>query len=1159
MSLRTLLVVYVLGGLTFVPLLILSVLALAYYTLPRVSQDAGKRIDLAASKLTSDSDSDLTKDDGFADKEDAPGGSGNDAAGYFAVCREYVPGGVNGKPPERSSPAGEVLNSESPSVYQSMYRSIFERGKTQNTALEGDKKDPKAVKRPRNVFFVVVRHAHILLFDNSDQLEVRHVISLLHHDVDLYGGDEELSEGDLWIKKNCIRLTRRSLPGHTGNTSQPFYIFSDNCSDKEDFYHALLLAQFTARDTENVLSPKPRKFETDHIIKLVQALHTNDSDHHSRWFNALLGRIFLAIYKTEDIRAAVKAKIDRKISRVPKPNFITSIQAQSVDMGDAAPVFSNWKLKELNIDGALTVEADVKYTGGFRLQIAAIARIELGSRIRAREVDLVLAGVLRKLSGHILIKIKPPPSNRLWISFETIPQMDIAVEPVVSSMQITYGFILRAIESRIREVVGETLVYPNWDDMPFFDTEDYDCRGGIWDASRKQTSRPVRDSASEFVGMNTVDRKSPRLDSIDTGLDSIDKIPPISPKTISMPNLLPSPTKDVTSRKQARKPVATENDNASVHSTSTSISTRDATPTPTPPRSKPSSPRIAPADRAHEKPKPLRSNSFASPTTALVSTTDDITPTVTRSMTPRGKGARDAADYVKEVKNRSESISARFQPSFVESGTNSALNSPSEDEGSRRSNPDTVAANSAEASFAADIKTPPMPSATFPSDKIPASADRGQANRRSWNLSTTPPQGGVLEKGMNVAKSWGISMINRQNGRGNSVSGFTSLAKEAGIEDKGSEGAKAAALASARGKAEDVPDCTSKAGENSAVGERGQAKTSGKSGKEREPMGRGQPLPPLGAPLPGPKPSLWAGSNFNIAGTFKRKAVPFGAHEAGSAGHAKHEDVEHDQHTTHGDPEGQAATREQKRKSSGPILHERRRSSARFLEDETSSDQEVLVVAAPAVDDDAASARYSEDEGDLGDSTATLQPSDDHGNMNALSQSSDKAITSEASTASLSRPRKAAAADPDASHTQVEHAPPPQSQTDPISTTSSVEDSENPPPLPARSHTPSPTKTSAPSLPNTTAPREAVPTISTSSSAEDISTTSKEDKTSSMAAASVAPPSPQQAAKPPAASKGSVKGKGGWYTSAFVGGGTVRANSGAQATKGSGKGKEKGD
>ncbi|KAF2150465.1 hypothetical protein K461DRAFT_211289, partial [Myriangium duriaei CBS 260.36] len=478
MSFQALLVIYILGGLTFIPLILLSLFAFSYFTLPRVPSQSSDKPSEASAKVTTESDSESSKDDNPFDDEDAGLGAGNDAAGYFAVCREYVPGGINGKPPERSSPAGEVLSSESPSVYQSMYRSIFERNKNQTPSVEGDKKDTKTVKRPRNVFFVVLRHKHLLLFDNADQLEVRHVISLLHHDIDIYGGGEKLVEGDLWIKKNCIRLTRRTLAGHNGPTSQPFYIFSDNCSDKEDFYHALLLAQTNAREHDR--PPPPRQINTDDIIKLVQALHRSDADPHCRWINALMGRVFLAIYKTQEIEDAIKAKIDRKISRVSKPNFISSIQVQNVQMGNTAPIFSNPKLKELMVDGSLTIETDVRYNGGFKLQIAAIARIELGSRIRAREVDLVLAGVLRKLSGHLLIRIKPPPSNRLWFTFETPPQMDFAVEPVVSSMQITYSVILRAIESRIKEVIGETLVLPNWDDMPFFDTLPQSVRGGIW-------------------------------------------------------------------------------------------------------------------------------------------------------------------------------------------------------------------------------------------------------------------------------------------------------------------------------------------------------------------------------------------------------------------------------------------------------------------------------------------------------------------------------------------------------------------------------------------------------------------------------------------------------------------------------------------------------
>lgn len=77
------------------------------------------------------------------------------AAGYFAVCREYVPGGVNGKPPERMTPAGEVIAAESPSVYQTMYRSLFDR--KQAPSIEPAKNNGKNVKKARNVFYIVLR------------------------------------------------------------------------------------------------------------------------------------------------------------------------------------------------------------------------------------------------------------------------------------------------------------------------------------------------------------------------------------------------------------------------------------------------------------------------------------------------------------------------------------------------------------------------------------------------------------------------------------------------------------------------------------------------------------------------------------------------------------------------------------------------------------------------------------------------------------------------------------------------------------------------------------------------------------------------------------------------------------------------------------------
>lgn len=157
MGLFGVLFVYIFGGLTFLPLVLVLILLHAYLTLPDAADSSA---------------SERARKDTLARQNDEPlvFKSGTDAlakkfqrvhesdvaAGYFAVCREYVPGGVNGRPPERTTPAGEVISEESPSVYQSMYRSIFDR--KDKPTIEPTKGGGKPVKRARNVFYVVLRY-----------------------------------------------------------------------------------------------------------------------------------------------------------------------------------------------------------------------------------------------------------------------------------------------------------------------------------------------------------------------------------------------------------------------------------------------------------------------------------------------------------------------------------------------------------------------------------------------------------------------------------------------------------------------------------------------------------------------------------------------------------------------------------------------------------------------------------------------------------------------------------------------------------------------------------------------------------------------------------------------------------------------------------------
>lgn len=588
-----LLCVYIFGGLTFLPILFALVLVHAHLTFPHVSPDAQASKDSPVSIGDAKDDGQNIKSSAALASLKAQFQSGHEpdvAAGYFAVCRDYVPGGVNGKPPERTTPAGTVVATESPSVYQSMYRSIFDR--KQGPTLDPGKGNVKPTKRARNVFFVVLRHGHLMLYDDVEQVEVRHVISLEHHNVSIYGGEEGIPEGELWIKRNAICLSRRSNMEDIISTSKPFYLFSENCSEKEDFYFALLQNQeVKAGDVDG--PPRPQQFETKDVITLVQQLHSSEEQLQTRWVNALVGRLFLALYKTPEIEDLIRKKITKKIARVKKPAFLSGIVLRKIDMGESAPYITNPRLKDLTIDGDCCVEVDVKYRGNFRLEVATTARIDLGARFRVREVDLVLAAVVKQLEGHVLVKLKPPPSNRFWISFETMPDLELSIEPIVSSRQITYNVILKAIESRIREVIAETIVLPHWDDSPFLDTSHQRFRGGIW-RQTPDTTNPasqhtkVPDEAAEDEAETGVERTF----LPGTSLRTKDE------RTMSMPVLLDPPIPAATPRKTATSDRDTSDD-ADVHLTSGGISSG--------------------VQKLSGPPKAIRSRSFASAADPLIS------------------------------------------------------------------------------------------------------------------------------------------------------------------------------------------------------------------------------------------------------------------------------------------------------------------------------------------------------------------------------------------------------------------------------------------------------------------------------------------------------------------------------------------------------------
>lgn len=154
---------YFLGGVTLLPLIIVALFAHAFFTLP-VREDGCPDTAPAPDDLVQPGD-DLdalkaVKDEAKVKAKTLPIHHESDvAAGYFAVCREYTPMGINAKPIERATPVGSAtVASPSPSVYQTMYRSIFDR-KSGPSPLETNGGVSQRSRKAGNVFYVVLRYA----------------------------------------------------------------------------------------------------------------------------------------------------------------------------------------------------------------------------------------------------------------------------------------------------------------------------------------------------------------------------------------------------------------------------------------------------------------------------------------------------------------------------------------------------------------------------------------------------------------------------------------------------------------------------------------------------------------------------------------------------------------------------------------------------------------------------------------------------------------------------------------------------------------------------------------------------------------------------------------------------------------------------------------
>lgn len=266
------------------------------------------------------------------------------------------------------------------------------------------------------------------------------------------------------------------------------YFYARNSSEKEDIYFALLEGM---RRSPDIALPYER--DPHYAAKLLLptmednlALQSTVWDHDApvktRWINGLLGRIFLSIKDTAKVQTYLQHKFSYKLSRAASSAsaFVGEVTVSDVSCGSSVPFFTEIHLRQLATDGNLVIDGDMIYNGGFSLKISALLRIGISS-VKTVEIPVKLSLVLKSLRGRIVLRIKPPPSTRIWYSFDEMPTVDLQIDPVVGDTQLSYSFVQNYIKAKVMETLRETMVLPNMDDISFYDTAEEFYRGGIWD------------------------------------------------------------------------------------------------------------------------------------------------------------------------------------------------------------------------------------------------------------------------------------------------------------------------------------------------------------------------------------------------------------------------------------------------------------------------------------------------------------------------------------------------------------------------------------------------------------------------------------------------------------------------------------------------------
>nr|TKW23617.1 hypothetical protein SEVIR_4G303100v2 [Setaria viridis] len=258
--------------------------------------------------------------------------------------------------------------------------------------------------------------------------------------------------------------------------------------------------------------------------QLSDSSHTNVeeklADEGTLCWNLLFSRLFFDAKMNGEVTKAIKARIQRTLSNTRTPAYIGEITLAGLSLGKLPPYLHRMRVIPLDLNELWAFEVDFNYSSGMLLHIETRLEIQepelekdimrtslkddsngdvgsdvldsieqYGNQFRSSEaLDSVVgdddeADALRKSKStgwtstymsrwkRILHSIadqvsQPPPGDRIWYGFTSMPEIEWELESSVGDRKITNSHIASLIGNRIKASLHQSLVLPNCESIP---------------------------------------------------------------------------------------------------------------------------------------------------------------------------------------------------------------------------------------------------------------------------------------------------------------------------------------------------------------------------------------------------------------------------------------------------------------------------------------------------------------------------------------------------------------------------------------------------------------------------------------------------------------------------------------------------------------------